>query len=157
VKSEAVTGPMTGQKLKSIPSKVTTWKRWKTLHPDGLVLSRKTGHSRDYTLDPYRDYFRSPLAFLGFRGKSPGLPEKELVLAVEIGDQKKAYPLSILKSAPTPVHDVISGEAIRIFYDHASESAYATMEDNTPLSALVTYWFVWYGFYPETEIYKKIN
>ncbi len=157
VKREAVTGPMTGKKLEVIPSRVTTWKRWKSLHPSSLVLSIDTGHSRDYTDDPYRDYFRSPLAFFGFRGKSPGLPEKELVLGVQIKDQRKAYPLGLLKKTPSPISDTISGKAIRIFFDSASGDTYITDKDGTVLPSLVTYWFVWYGFYPETKIYNKTD
>ncbi len=148
---------MTGTKLEVIPSKVTTWKRWKARHPKTLVLSIETGYRRDYTNDPYRDYFRSPLAFLGFRGKSPGLPEKELVLGVEIGEKKKAYPFNALKKAASPINDAISGKAVRIYFDSASGEAYITDKDGASLPSLVTYWFTWYGFHPETEIYKETN
>lgn len=148
---------MTGTSLKVIPSKVTTWKRWKARHPETLVLSIDTGYSRDYTDDPYRDYFRSPFAFFGFRGKSPSLPEKELVLGVEIDGQKKAYPFEALKRAPSPLGDTISKSAVNIYFDSASGEAYVTDKDGTQLPSLVTYWFVWYGFYPDTEIYKEID
>jgi hypothetical protein len=162
IKAEAVTGPMTGEKLKTIPSKVTTWKRWRKLHPESLVLSTDTGHSRDYSLDPYRDYFRSPFAFLGFRGKSPGLAEKELVLGVEINGQKKAYPLALHNSTQRPINDIVGGRAISVFIDNGltgsgPTEAYVTEKDGTALPSVVTYWFVWYGFHPETKIYNKID
>ncbi|NIQ92816.1 MAG: DUF3179 domain-containing protein, partial [Desulfuromonadales bacterium] len=39
VKRAAVTGPMTGTKLKVLPSSFTTWKKWLDKHPDTLVLT----------------------------------------------------------------------------------------------------------------------
>lgn len=34
----------------------TTWERWREQHPDTEVLSRDTGHARNYDRDPYGDY-----------------------------------------------------------------------------------------------------
>ena len=44
--SRALTGPRQGKKLRQIPLLHTTWERWREEHPDGLVLSRETGHDR---------------------------------------------------------------------------------------------------------------
>ncbi len=155
VKSEAVTGPLTGTKLRSIPSVVTTWKRWKTLHPNTLVLSTKTGYRRDYSRDPYKFYFNSPLAFLGFKGKrDKRLPEKELVLGIVAESEKKAYPFSVLKGLKSPVIDTISGQKIKIHFDKTSEEAYATLNDGTRLTGMVSYWFVWSSFHPDSTVFR---
>ncbi len=146
---------MTGARLTPLPSTLTTWKRWKKLHPGTLVLSTDTGYARDYTVDPYEGYFRSPFAFFGFRGKtSPELPEKELVLGVEIEGAKKAYPFSVLRKIKAPFDDAILGHNITIHFDRESEEAYAT-EKNRRLPGTVSYWFVWYSFHPDTAIYMK--
>ncbi len=39
LKEAAVTGPLTGTHLTALPSVTTTWKAWRTQHPDTLVLS----------------------------------------------------------------------------------------------------------------------
>jgi hypothetical protein len=144
---------MTGKRLDIIPSKVTTWKRWRSKHPETLVLSTETGYRRDYTDDPYSDYFRSPFAFMNFRDKSPGLPEKELVLGIEIDGERKAYPLMKLKRSPSPLTDTLNGRTLKIYYDKGSGETYAADKSGREIPTLVTYWFVWYGFYPKTDIY----
>lgn len=55
-----VVGPLVGQGIELEPLYVvtTTWGQWKSLHPDTDVLSRNTGHRRDYGEGvAYRDYF----------------------------------------------------------------------------------------------------
>ncbi len=155
MKREAVTGPLTGTKLTAIPSTITTWKKWKALHPKTFVLSTKTGFKRDYSRNPYENYYNSPLAFLGFKGKrDKRLPEKELVLGIEVKGIKRAYPFSVLKGSVDPITDTISGEEIRIHFDKNSEEAYATFKDGSRLVGMVSYWFVWSAFYQDTDIFK---
>ena len=62
--SKAVTGPMTGTPLRTFPLVETSWKDWKSHHPDTLVLSIKTGYTRPYHQDPYGQ------SRLAVRGKS---------------------------------------------------------------------------------------
>ena len=94
VKGGAVTGPMTGTRFRTLPSTVTSWKKWRTKHPDTKVLSRNTGHSRDYAQDPYDDYYARRGAGV-WRLFKPGLneEEKELVAGVEVDG--KAIPSQV--------------------------------------------------------------
>ncbi|MBI5467837.1 MAG: DUF3179 domain-containing protein [Deltaproteobacteria bacterium] len=154
IKKEAVTGPMTGARLTPLPSTLTTWKRWKKLNPGTLVLSTDTGYARDYTVDPYESYFRSPFAYFGLKKKPPELPEKELVLGIEMEGAKKAYPFSVLRKIKAPFNDTVSGHNITIHFDRESEEAYAT-EKERRLNGTVSYWFVWYSFHPDTSIYRE--
>ena len=52
----AITGPLTGSVLGMLPAEHSTLQRWRTLHPNTLVLSLDTGYKRDYGLNPYREY-----------------------------------------------------------------------------------------------------
>ncbi len=157
-KREAVTGPLTGTKLRAIPSVLTTWKRWRRLHPDTLVLSIETGFRRNYGRDPYKSYFKSPFAFLGFKGKGDKrLPEKELVLGIEVEGVFRAYPFSTLKGQKGPITDTVSGNRIRVYFDRSSEEAYATRADGTRLVGMVSYWFVWSSFNPGTTVFSGIS
>jgi len=45
----ALDGPLAGQRLKVFSLLHATWQRWRTLHPDTLVLSEET---------PYRDHYK---------------------------------------------------------------------------------------------------
>lgn len=156
IKREAITGPMTGTRLQTIPSKLTTWKRWRKSHPGTLVLSTDTGFRRDYSTDPYERYHRSPFAMFGLGRKAPkDLPEKELVFGVEVNGAAKAYPFSVLKRSDLPVKDIISGKKIEVHFDPESEEAYATDPTGKKVEGMVSYWFAWHSFHPETKIYKS--
>lgn len=53
---QGVRGPQKGERLETMPVVETTWATWKKMHPDTLVVSSDTGHSRDYSRYPYADY-----------------------------------------------------------------------------------------------------
>ncbi len=46
----------TGTQLTAIPMGVVGWDQFVTAHPDALVLTRDTGHERDYGRNPYPGY-----------------------------------------------------------------------------------------------------
>ena len=93
----AVTGPMTGTKLKRLPSTVTSWKKWRTKHPQTEVLSLKTGYLRDYNNDPYEEYYESKTGMFSFLRPGPGARDKELVIGVEMGGKARAYSLAMVR------------------------------------------------------------
>jgi len=53
---EAIVGHLTGSTLDVIPVQTVAWSDWRAAHPDGLVLSRDTGFTRDYGRNPYPGY-----------------------------------------------------------------------------------------------------
>ncbi len=53
---QAVVGTLTGKQLHSHPVSTVGWSDWRDANPDGLVLSRATGFSRDYGRNPYPRY-----------------------------------------------------------------------------------------------------
>ncbi len=60
IEGQPVIGPLVDKDitLKTYPIITTTWGKWKEAHPNGLVMSPKTGHSRDYSPGAaYRRYY----------------------------------------------------------------------------------------------------
>ena len=53
---EAIVGVLTGTKLETFPVATVPWGVWRDAHPDGLVLSRNTGFTRNYGSNPYPGY-----------------------------------------------------------------------------------------------------
>ena len=45
-------GELTGKKLTLIPASIISWEDFKAANPEGTVLSRNTGFSRDYRSQP---------------------------------------------------------------------------------------------------------
>jgi hypothetical protein len=154
IKEEAVTGPLTGTKLRALPSTMTTWKRWRRDHPDTLVLSTRTGYRRDYDHDPYDGYDTSAGVYFPVKHQDPRLHPKERVLGIAVGGESKAFPLRSLAVLSKPLIDTVGGKKFAITYEPEGESA-AAIESETgkPYPAVTAYWFAWVTFHPETAIY----
>ena len=154
IKSEAVTGKLTGARLKLLSSKHTNWASWKANHPGTRVLSDKTGYRRDYDRDPYQGYETSERLMFDVDQKSRKYHPKEKVIGIELGGVTKAYPFSELNKLKSPVKDVLGKTPIRIFYDHRSKTAFIRDEEDGEMPSVAGFWFAWYAFHPETRIFS---
>ncbi|HEY2929396.1 DUF3179 domain-containing (seleno)protein, partial [Piscinibacter sp.] len=82
-----VVGPLVGKGIVLEPLYVvtTTWKEWRTRHPNTQVLSLDTGHQRDYSEGTaYRDYFATDRLMFGVPKRDERLPNKAEVLALRL-------------------------------------------------------------------------
>jgi Protein of unknown function (DUF3179) len=153
LQEEAVAGPLTGTRLRAVPSVTTTWVDWRHLHPDTLVLSTETGYRRDYEGDPYARYRVSPEVMFPLRRVDSRLPAKEKVLGVQVGSVSKAYPLNRLAQARR-VEDQLRETPIRIDYDpDAQRAVVSALNSNAPMPAVTAYWFAWSAFHPDTALW----
>ena len=111
VSGKAVAGPRAGEQLQEIPSEQTTWKQWKTRHPDTLVLVKPA-------LDgsPYARYQAAPdqIGVLGSKNPDLRLAGKELVFGVVVQSKAAAVPLSTLSRMPV-LNTEISGSPVVVF------------------------------------------
>ena len=154
VKRQAVTGPMAGAELKRLPSTITSWERWRKRYPQTKVLSLKTGHIRDYSNDPYKDYYQSQRGLFSFLKPGPGAKEKELVIGIELEGVANAYRLETLRDK-REITDEINGSSIRIRYDKETDTVTVQDEKGETIDHMATYWMVWIGVYPETELFEE--
>ncbi len=152
---QAVTGPLRGTELELIPVTHTSWKRWKETSPKTLVLSEKTGFHRDYSHNPYAGYTNSSDLYFPVTAKSQeNLHPKETVLGITIGNKHKAYPFSTLaESAQSQISDSLNGEFFTIHWDQEGYSAQAYNLAGNPIQSIQGFWFAWYAFHPDTELY----
>ncbi len=150
----AIAGPLRGQGLEMIPLLHTTWGRWREEHPHGLVLSRDTGHARDYDSDPYMSYERSTRTMFPVAHRDDRLPEKDLVLGITRGDAAVAFPLDRLADRPRPVRAPVGEEELFVYWFADSETAFATTLDGSPVPATIAYWFAWSAFHPDTGLWQ---
>ena len=150
----AVTGSFKGTRLQSIPLEHTTWRDWHKRHPDTQVLSRETGHFRDYDHTPYAGYETSDDIYFPVSFRSEGFHPKERVLGVEIAGRFKAYPFSELAKQGGAVSDRIGDTAVRIRFDEANQNARVETPEGQALAGVVAFWFAWYAFHPETEVFR---
>lgn len=121
--AEGIVGHLTGQELEVYPVAIVAWADWREAHPDGLVLSRDTGHDRDYGRNPYPGYddIDSP-AFL-FEGEVDGrLAAKERVIGIERGGEAVAVRADELAEAGV-VEVEIGGDTLVVWLDPGTASA----------------------------------
>ncbi|MFQ5341753.1 MAG: DUF3179 domain-containing protein [Anaerolineae bacterium] len=119
----AIVGELTGTQLTFLPAAIVSWADFRTAHPDGLVLSRDTGHSRPYGSNPYALYDAPGNRPFLFRGKiDPRLQAMERVVGVEMDGEAKAYPFSVL-AEERAVADKVGGRDIVVFYYPGTASA----------------------------------
>jgi hypothetical protein len=154
VAARAITGPFQGAKLTSIPMSHTTWSDWRQRHPDTLVLSRETGYARDYDRSPYAGYEQSRELYFPMKFRAKGYHPKERVLGVEIAGRYKAYPFAELARTEGVVRDRIADERIEIRFDALHQTARAFDENGEELAGVIAFWFAWYGFHPDTAVYR---
>lgn len=116
VSAKAVVGEFAGLRLRIIPSDVVKFSDWKKKHPNSLVLTRETGHARDYTRWPYGDYDTNDEIIFDVERLDPRLHPKALVQGVELNGIAKAYPHAEIEKARV-VNDDVGGQKILVVFD----------------------------------------
>ena len=143
---------MTGAKMKRLYSTITSWEKWRKRYPQTKVLSLKTGHSRDYSNDPYADYYQRRRGLFSFLKPGPGAREKELIIGVESDGKANAYRLEMLRDTQQII-DEVNGRSISLRYDKDTDTVIVQDEKGETVEHVATYWMVWKGIYPETVLY----
>ncbi len=85
----AIVGELLDTELEFVPANTFSWEMVRSLHPDVLVLSRDTGHRRDYGRNPYVGYDDpggSPIPGFFTADEDRRMPAMERVVALDIGD-----------------------------------------------------------------------
>jgi len=154
ISMEAIAGPMTGAKLKHIFLVHTTWGEWQAAHPTTLVLSTNTGHLRNYERDPYAGYARRRDLMFDVTHFDPTYHPKEWVLGLEVDGVFKAYPFVELQKLHKPLADRVNGQRVLVHFNPQALSALATDADGTPMPSVTAFWFAWYAFHPDTQVFK---
>ena len=153
--SKAVSGSLVDKMLKVIPSSHTSWKAWQAKYPDTKVLSNKTGFARDYSRSPYGSYDKDVGIYFPVEFKSKRYHPKERVLGLSINGKHKVYPFSELaKSKGTMLVDNFSGEKLTLKFDVENRDGVIKNGSGEVLPSINTFWFAWYAFHPDSEIFK---
>lgn len=105
---EAIDGPHQGKKLEVVPSRLTTWSQWQSLHPDTTVYVRRRF--------PYRSRFTAQeiTRFADQIGEGVGASDLVIVLRAKNGTAL-AYPLTVL-ARKTLMNEELDNFPILLFY-----------------------------------------
>ena len=120
---EGIVGTLTGKKLTPISAQIISYGQFKEAHPFGEVLSKETGHRRNYGQNPYAGYDNindRPFLYKGPFDKR--VPPMEKLVTVSLGNLNKAYPHSITRKKRV-IYDEIGDASIVIFHGEGAVSA----------------------------------
>jgi hypothetical protein len=138
---DAIAGEYTGSQLEFYPAAMIAWEDFKAQYPNGKVLSRDTGYSRDYGRNPYFGYDDiSQTPFL-YDGSTPEqLPPMARVLTVELDGEATAYHYDVLSEASV-INDRVGGNEVVIFWAAGTASALDTTQirEGRDVGAAVAY------------------
>ncbi len=151
---QAVTGPMKGTRLQQLPLSHTSWQEWTERYPETRVLSNKTGYSRNYKVDPYPNYGRDGKLYFPVTHSSKKYRRKEIVMGLEIDGQFKAYPFKELKKGESRFDDEFAGAKFSVEFDAKHRTARVVKADGSEISTITAFWFAWYAFHPETDVFE---
>ena len=122
---EGIVGFYAGRRLEFVSAPVVSWETFKSTHPEGQVLSRRTGYDRPYGENPYTRYDDakgSPIASF-FRGRRDDrLPAMARVVAVSLGGEDVAYPFTLLRERPA-INDEVGAVPVAVFWKPGTASA----------------------------------
>jgi Protein of unknown function (DUF3179) len=155
IMNKQISGEHSGSKMKILPVELTSWKNWKKRYPETKVLSARTGHSKKYYVDPYSEYFNTDRLMFPVMEQDGRLPLKSLVLGIWSGDIYRAFPLKEFEKEgkSKEIKVTINNRNVTIYYDHDSKSLRVNKADKD-VSWMYSFWFAWYAFHPETELYS---
>lgn len=151
IAATAVTGPAQGQRLELVRSRMMSLRQWRSLQPGTTVLTRETGHRRDYSRGPYGNYGTSRRLFFG-TDYDPRYHPKTPTLGLRVpGGPERAYPASELVRAGGSADEQFAGHPVRVAYDADTQ----VFEVTAPAAVEVIegYWFAWSAFHPDTTVF----
>jgi hypothetical protein len=155
VLSMAITGPLKGMTLPSLPTSHTTWRDWSERYPDTLVLSTDTGFKRNYRRSPYLNYARTSRLMFPVENKNKDFRNKDLVLGITANEVTKAYPFKELeKNQQKKFEDSVGGTTITVEWFESEDFARILDDTGQELPSVIAYWFAWYAFHPDTDVFR---
>ena len=152
ITGEAIVGELFEKKLKQVPMSGMRWSQFKEEFPQGQVLSRDTGFSRNYDRYPYGNYEQdsSPL-FPVEGGVDQTIHPKTVVYGVEVNGKFKAYEQDKIEVQGT-IKDKIGGVEVEISYNNGDVTV-KNLDTGDEVVATRLFWFAWKAFRPETDLY----
>ena len=152
VLGQAVSGAKAGARLEQVPLIHTSYGQWRERHPDTWVLSRDTGYRGvPYGRSPYRGYEKSSRLWFPVSERDSRYPAKAWVLGVTLDGVHRAYPFVELAKTSGEFIDEVGGRRLSIHYRDGA--AWAEDSDGELVPAIRLFWFAWYAFHPDTEVF----
>jgi hypothetical protein len=127
---QAILGELAGEQLAFVPARIISFTDWRAEHPDGLVLSRDTGHERPYGENPYVGLDTSERPFLFAGDLDERLPATSRVLGIARPGDVVAFPYETVSTDAVGgwavVTEQVADEPVAVFWKAGTSSALDT-------------------------------
>jgi hypothetical protein len=117
----AIDGPQKGKRLERVPSLTTTWQHWLMLHPESTAYDLFDGQRYKVAELP-KEMSKEAAESMG--QVDPRLGAMALVLGVEVGDARMAFPIDE-KVERAAFQDTVGGEPVTVFWYGLTRTAVA--------------------------------
>ncbi len=152
----AVSGPHAGESLKHLTGwEITAFEKWSEAHADSTIATLDTGHylADRYNSPAYESYFATDAVMFPVQHSDDRFLNKYPVVGVLVGETAKAYPVQMIADSPGGrIEDTIDGQLI-VLEATSDPSTVRIIESPADGRVIHTFWFAWYAFHPETEVY----
>ncbi|MEM9953463.1 MAG: DUF3179 domain-containing protein [Chloroflexota bacterium] len=124
---QGIVGQYNEEFLDIVPSQVIGFGQFAEEFPDGLVMSRNTGTSRSYGVNPYTGLDDNASGVIGlFQGEyDDRLPDRSRVLAVDLDGELIAYPFGVLRDE-IAINDTVGETEVVAFWQPGVASSLDT-------------------------------
>ena len=77
------------------------------------------------------------------------------MVGLEHAGDYKAYPfVELERHGKAQFSDTLGGKRFAIHWDAENRSVSVTDEDGEAVAAIQGFWFAWFAFHPDTEVFK---
>jgi hypothetical protein len=131
----AIDGPRTGDRLEILPSTLTTWAEWRSLHPGTRVLlppphsGTVPGYDRSFDYSTPKYDYGGETQLVGRDSYDGALHPKTLVVGVESDGTNRAYPFPVVADegvvldtvGDRPVVVTVAPDGVLVAYDRRTD------------------------------------
>ena len=79
------------------------------------------------------------------------------MIGIEINGNFKAYPFVELFQQKLPLEDLLGGKQIILEFNLETLTCVILDAKGNELPSINAFWFAWYAFHPETQIFSNSN
>lgn len=138
-RNQAVVGPYTRTKLEILPMQLLTFDDVRSRYPNTSVLSKETGHRRDYERNPYSGYEEDETLYFPVSVTDQRFNAKEIMYVIPFDGKSYAFPQLALNEGDNFDFDT---EGVKITLRKSDAEVHATVnEQETP--GYYEMWFSW--------------
>nr|WP_299338663.1 DUF3179 domain-containing (seleno)protein [Allomuricauda sp.] len=154
--NKSIHGDLKETKLNLRPTLQTTWGYWEERYPDTKVLINKDTIGAAFpSLVFARPYYTTWQPEEGNFHMAQNHQTKNLGMGIELGESSVYFPLEELFKRESPMEYKLADNTIKIHFDQAGLTAWATDSMAILIPSTLAYKWAWKNFYPNTLIFEN--